>query len=345
MTDTDLHNQFRRDAGLLAHMIDVASDRVLLSTLSEQDYKSASFLDRRIITPELKYQAVKWGALDGVELPDASPPYYIFHIGHVGSTLISRLLGESLDVLALREPQILRDLGDLYTKLDAPDAPWSSQKYQIRFEQVVSWLSRTFRDDQRALIKASSFVSHLADDLIGPENNALFLYVGLESYLETILAGESSRKEAEMLAEFRWKQVAENLGVDLESLERLSHVQKIALGWLSGMGTLMTTSDNKGKDRIRWQDFNRYLDNSSEQLVDIAAHFNNDVPDVEALIAGPIMNRYSKDPTHAYSPDLRQQLLQQAKNNHASEIKAAMGWVQGLAGNHTLVDKVVNFGE
>ena len=35
---------------------------------------------------------------------------WIFHIGHVGSTLVSRLLGELAGVLAIREPRLLRDL-------------------------------------------------------------------------------------------------------------------------------------------------------------------------------------------------------------------------------------------
>ena len=31
---------------------------------------------------------------------------WIFHIGHVGSTLVSRLLGELDEVLAIREPRL-----------------------------------------------------------------------------------------------------------------------------------------------------------------------------------------------------------------------------------------------
>ena len=123
MADQGLHTQFSKDASLLAHMIDIGSDQVMLSNMTEQDYKNASFLDRRIITPELKWRAVQWDALDGVELPNALTPYYIFHIGHVGSTLISRLLGESPDVLPLREPQILRDLGGVYAVKDRPQSP------------------------------------------------------------------------------------------------------------------------------------------------------------------------------------------------------------------------------
>ena len=40
----------------------------------------------------------------------ASDARWIFHIGHVGSTLISRLLGELEGVLSVREPRSLRDL-------------------------------------------------------------------------------------------------------------------------------------------------------------------------------------------------------------------------------------------
>src|SRR3546814_20118484 len=53
-----------------------------------------------------------WNALPG--LGAAAPrPDFIFHIGHVGSTLVSRLLAEVGDALPLREPMLLRALAQV----------------------------------------------------------------------------------------------------------------------------------------------------------------------------------------------------------------------------------------
>ncbi len=71
-------------------------------------YRAASFLDQRILTPNSERAEAGWAelALPAEARRDAQ---YIFHIGNVGSTLISRLLGELPDVFALREPLLLRD--------------------------------------------------------------------------------------------------------------------------------------------------------------------------------------------------------------------------------------------
>ena len=113
-------NQFSQDARLLPHLVDLPSDQVLLSHLTEGDYRKASFLDQRIITPQLQRQLVPWSELSAVDMLQTAKPQYIFHIGHVGSTLLSRLLGEIDEILALREPQLLRTLCEISQIRDEP---------------------------------------------------------------------------------------------------------------------------------------------------------------------------------------------------------------------------------
>lgn len=343
----EILQQFGGSAGVLTHMLDIPTDRVLLSRLSEQDYRAASFLDQRIITPELQHQAVPWSAVDNVQMPKTLPSAYIFHIGHVGSTLISRLLGEHKDVLAVREPQILRDLAEITLIKDQPQSPWPPQRYTERAALVKSWLSRSFHEGQRAMVKVSSFANELADELIGPDNKSLFLYVSLSKYLETILAGDGSRQEAKMLAEARLSRLNNRLGAPLENLWELSHVQQIALGWLCEMSTLMQTAAQKNAALIYWHNFETFLKDPQSELLKIAAHFGLTFApeDAQNLISGPIMNSYSKAPEHDYSPDLRRQLLQQARANFGAEIKSTIGWVEGLAKTHPLIDTIVQFAD
>src|SRR5688572_22289076 len=96
------------------HRLDPLSDHVLLVEKEEGDYREASFLDDRSLRPDRPRHGVEWrhlaAAMDQRLRRDV---HYIFHIGHVGSTLISRLLGELPGILALREPLILRTLADM----------------------------------------------------------------------------------------------------------------------------------------------------------------------------------------------------------------------------------------
>ncbi|WP_373491115.1 hypothetical protein, partial [Parasphingorhabdus sp.] len=157
----DWQSIFVQDAALFPHLADLQKDQLLLSTMSEAAFRQASFLDQRILTPELQRQIVSWTDVASISLPTLPKPHYIFHIGHVGSTLISRLLGELDTVLALREPAILRQLAEVRINQPA-DLGWTDEEQAKRLGEVESWLSRTFRADQRVIIKASSFVSPLA---------------------------------------------------------------------------------------------------------------------------------------------------------------------------------------
>ena len=87
-------------------LLDPINDRVLLVARTEQDYRDAAFLDERSLRQDAQRQVVEWADLAAAMPPEARRDVqYIFHISHVGSTLISRLLGELPQVLALREPQ------------------------------------------------------------------------------------------------------------------------------------------------------------------------------------------------------------------------------------------------
>ena len=99
--------------------LDPARGRVLTIHMREADYRAASFLDDRVLTRESEGAWVPYPRLAEAVARmegDARPLHFIFHIGHAGSTLLSRLLDELGGVLPLREPLPLRTLAE------APDA-------------------------------------------------------------------------------------------------------------------------------------------------------------------------------------------------------------------------------
>ena len=64
----------------------------------------------------------------------APPTRYIFHIGHCGSTLIARLLGELEQFLSLREPPVLMGLSRSCRVLDSPEFGLDRDRWQALFE-------------------------------------------------------------------------------------------------------------------------------------------------------------------------------------------------------------------
>src|SRR5687768_18001668 len=91
------------------HLLDPVTDRLLLVEKAEAEYRDSAFLDERSLKAGRARHGVEWWHLAAAFPPAARRDlHYIFHIGHVGSTLVSRLLGELPAILSLREPLILR---------------------------------------------------------------------------------------------------------------------------------------------------------------------------------------------------------------------------------------------
>ena len=106
-----VHRKPLQDGEFLPFELDLAQRRVLLLRLTEAQRASAPFLDER--ARPASAEAVWLPLQDVVEEGRASPSLgacWIFHIGHCGSTLLSRLLQSWPHLQVLREPLPLRSL-------------------------------------------------------------------------------------------------------------------------------------------------------------------------------------------------------------------------------------------
>ena len=335
MADDPFQRRFAADASLLPHMADLANDRVLIALLAEADYRAASFLDQRLLTDRIGREWMAWDALPDLDA-SAPAPHVIFHIGQVGSTLVSRLLAEASDVLPLREPMLLRALAQVAERVDRPESVWSPELYRERLAQTVGWLGRGFAPGQRAMVKASSVITAIADDLTGAGGPTLFLYAPLPRYIETILAGEASTAETLAQAPARIARLAALLPDFPFALWQLPPVTRIAMSWLCEMATAQRTLP-RTDPRHLWADFEDVLADPAAALAAQCGHFglSVDAARIDAALAGPVMRQYSKAPEHGYSPDLRRELQAQAAAENAPAIAEAIAWVEALAARYT----------
>src|SRR5690348_16742013 len=112
-------------AGNLPWNIDVAQRQIVFARLRPSDYRSLSFLDQRLqsVDPQLLTLPIET-VIQACQplLADNWRLGFIFHIGHCGSTLLSRVLGEHPTVLALREPLVLKTLAEQQRQLGRPEA-------------------------------------------------------------------------------------------------------------------------------------------------------------------------------------------------------------------------------
>jgi hypothetical protein len=302
------------------HALDLAGDRLLVAEKTEQDYREAAFLDERSLDPGRAQHWIPWAAAAGAVPPGARRDlHYIFHIGHVGSTLVSRLLGELPEVLALREPLVLRTLAE------APAA------IPGRIDTLTALLSRTFHPRQRAMAKATSFVSEIAAELVPGGSKALLLYTGPERYVANIFAGENSRRVAAISAAGRLARLLRRSPGG--SWEASSEGETIALGWAAEMTSLVQASERLPPETALFMDFDDFLAAPAESLLRLARFFELPLgaDGAERLARHPLMGRYSKAVEHEYSPALRDELLREAGSRHGPEIARARAWLDAAA--------------
>src|SRR5580700_6897749 len=92
---------------------DEGQDAVGFVRLSRARYEAASLLDQRIAAPGDEGGWAPFGVVRAAAGPLVGESDFIFHIGHVGSTLLARLLGLSPRIFSLREPGALRTFAQL----------------------------------------------------------------------------------------------------------------------------------------------------------------------------------------------------------------------------------------
>jgi hypothetical protein len=314
------------DPSWFPFLLDLASDTLLLVATDEAAFRAASFLDQRSLAPGAERRSLPWqAAADAMGASTRRDGDYIFHIGHVGSTLLSRLLGELPSVLALREPLLLRSFAEALTQ-----RRWPADEEPQRLGTLNALLSRSFRPAQRALVKATSFTSEIADRLVPAGSRALFLHVAPRAYVETILGGDASRQELAMLTPSRIARLAARCpGLVLDE-SRLSEAQKAVVAWACEMVSLERAGAALGRERVLWLDFDAFLARPAEQLAAAAAFLGHEMPaaDAEALAADPLMRRYSKAPEYEYTAGLRREVLADARRRFGGDIDAALA---GLA--------------
>jgi hypothetical protein len=323
-----------RSPQMFPHLLDPHSDSVSFVDLTRAEYEKASFLDGRILTPQSLIRTLPWRnvaeAVESAGLKERCG--MIFHIGHVGSTLLSRLIGAHPGAFALREPGILRTFAQIMSEPAGMPATWSGDDIERRLSSMLKLFSRTFDGGQLAVIKATSFVSELGEALLAraPRPRAVLMYVSPESYIATILGGPNSREEAKILAASRLRRLHERVGREVWNAA-MSEGERLALAWVCEMAGLAAAAAEAGERAIR-VDFDQFLADPST-LRQILHHFAIDASaaEVRTILDGPDMRRYSKAPEHAYDRALRVAVLNQARALHGAEIGRGLAWLERAA--------------
>jgi hypothetical protein len=296
-------------------------------------YRAASFLDDRILGPKTRGLLLSlWEVVRRSRAsPSVRPLRFIFHSGHVGSTLVSRLLDEAGSVLSLREPLPLRQLAEAHDGIGRTSSLLSPGQFDELLDCMLHHWARGYPSTGMTVVKATSATGRLAPAIFTRRPDARGIYMNLraEPYLAILLSGQSSNNDLRGHGAERIERL-ERLGVsDLAPLHVMSLGEMAAMGWLAETWSQRLALDGFG-ERMIGVDFDAFLADVPGEMKRIAVHFGlpGDAPFLADIGRNPALTRYSKAPEHGYSPELRAEILTQSRTQNRDEIRKGLAWLE-----------------
>jgi hypothetical protein len=326
--------------------IDLNSLMVLLLQFDAGAYRRASFLDDRIFAPA---SVGAWASFDRVAeasrlVTDPRPVHFIFHTGHVGSTLVSRLLDETGLVLPLREPLPLRTLAEAHDALGRGDALLGSGQFDDLLATLLRLWGRGYPGNSSVVVKATSSVGRIAIPLLDRNQGSRAIYLNLraEPYLATLLAGQNSPADLRGHGPERMRRLQSRIGTLLPPLHALSIGELAAMSWLAESWSQREVL-NRFPARTIAVDFDQFLVSMAPSIDRMLRLFGlpADASQLDRLKRSPVLARYSKAPEFAYSPEIRAELLRESRRREGEEIRKGLAWLERLARSNNTIAEIV----
>lgn len=308
-----------RDPSYLPFQLDLANGRVLFVRLDAQQRREAAFLDPRALPPQPQGAWVPLSMLQAAATGDVVADG-IFHIGHCGSTLLSRLLDSWSEIEGLREPLPLRDLAAAWHSASPPR--------ELLTTLMASW-RRPLPPASRIAIKVTSSCNVLIAPLLcnGALRHAILLDMPLAPWLATLLKSEDSVRDALAASDERAEVLrAHGIAIDGERAPR-DAIEACAMGWLAERLRFDALASGEFASRVLRVDFEDLLSSPEATLSSIAAHLELDPDGVARAMASPAWGRYSKAQQHGYGRDDRAHDLALAQQRFGTEIARGVAWV------------------
>ena len=321
------------DPDYLPFKLDLAQRRVLMLRLTAQQRADAAFLDERALPAA---PVASWVPLS--MLLDARPSVnsaadFVFHIGHCGSTLLSRLLQAWPDVQVLREPLPLRTLA---AALEAGSLP--ADEGSVLLGKLIALWRRPAASATRTVIKATSSCNGLIAPLLTSTQDegarAVLLDMPLVPYLSTLFKAEASIGDALAAEPGRRADLVSRLDAQATALETRTVPERCALGWAAERARFHALARGPHAARVLRVDFERLLADPAAIVSEIAAHLQLSHDGLDAALASPAWSRYSKADAYAYDASDRQHDLALAGHRFAADIDAGKRWLDRFVQQH-----------
>lgn len=333
--------QLLSDPNYLLFDLQLPQQKALWVRVNPGLLKEASFLDQRVLP---KVEARVRTPLDWLKHQDSITVgqrrlRWIFHCGHVGSTLLSRLL-DSEQTRVLREPQVLRKLATSRLEASTSQAPWTPDQWWHSWAAPsLDLLSRHEDEEQGVLIKATSSTAHLMSDILQrrQQDLSIALAMPLDLYLAAMSLSPAAQQDIQGFAAGRLQQISSWLQRPVPLPGELNLHQIMAVSWLVSLWPMAQAIENH-PDRCRWLGFEKLMTDTKQAAHDAAKQL--DWPEPVAI--APLMNTYAKAPGQQYNSQRRWEQISAARVQLKSISEDLLAWLHDLMQEHKPISRFLD---
>lgn len=334
-----------RDASVFVSEVLPQGDAVVFA-MDAASYAASPFLDRRIVRPDPAITAtLPWQQLLNFgTLCTQQPTRWIFHISHVGSTLLSRALGTHPAVLSVREPVLLRWLAHQRAALHLPESRVDQTTWERSLAAAVGLVGRPLRERTHVVVKATSYCNVMAREImqLQPASRAVGVYCDLDNFLAGILKGRGGFVDIIEMAPVRLRRLHRLLGEESWRLAAMSPAEQAAMTWTCELLSLWD-AQRWNPDRFTWLNFDSWANQEAETMHCLASALAVDWDEGHfgALQKSGILHRYSKNAQREYGPAHRLAEIAEVKVREAHALKQGLDWFDQCCQRHPVVARAI----
>ena len=297
----------------------VPERRFDMAMLEVEALERSTFLDTRLEASVASIEPVPAERLATLP-PSPRPPAWLFHTSFCGSTLLARAVHLPQYQVALKEPLLLRRLGD------ARHSGWSIDGL---CDTSVRLLSRPWTPGGDVLVKATHAALNIAPDLLRatPDSRAVLLTSTLDDFLvSNIKKTPETQAKVPALAERALTAGTLHTRLRGQALQPPDLLCAVALQWAAQRDLLAGLVRDFGQ-RVRVLDFATLADDPENVVAACARWWRLAAPD-NALRerTREVAHRNAKAMTVEYSAQQRAQEARMVGDRFSAELARARAW-------------------
>jgi hypothetical protein len=301
---------------------------------SETTFSESHFLDQsRIKGLTGRQVTVKVEDIEKAVVANIPKISHLFHISHVGSTLMAKVLDQIDRFTVLREPSIFRDIRVNFDSISDGCSFYSSSDLGKINQLVLKLLARG--PQEHTVIKHTSINTHFIDMILTDEEQpAIALYTSLGNFVCHALSSIGAQSDIFASIQLRLKLINRScLGPRL-NLEELDFIQMAGLVWLCSMHRLCTA-------RVKYKNlqllnFDTAMKDRESLIQTLIQGFDLDLSDKEVskLNDSPVWMKSSKASAN-FDPESRMQKITSNMQKHETQMRKLQEFILSLCeSNH-----------